>query len=62
MVSIAGRYHSVGQQFADRRTLRLESTVAHVIIKGVVTRTIPLNLTPTQRARLSVLHWAAFSA
>jgi len=53
MVSIAGHYRSVGQQFAGRRiTLRLETTVAHVIIDGVLTRTIPLTLTPTQRARL----------
>jgi hypothetical protein len=53
MVSIAGHYHSVGQQFAGRRiTLRLEATVAHVIIDGVLTRTIPLTLTPSQRARL----------
>ncbi len=53
MVSIAGHYHSVGQHFAGRRiTLRLETTVAHVIIDGVLARTIPLTLTPTQRARL----------
>ncbi|MGH3673924.1 MAG: hypothetical protein ACRDSH_25365 [Pseudonocardiaceae bacterium] len=53
MVSIAGKYHSVGQQFAGRRiTLRLETTLAHVILDGMLTRTIPLTLTPTQRARL----------
>ena len=53
MVSIAGHYHSVGQQFAGQRiTLRLETTVAHVIIDGTLARTIPLTLTPTQRARL----------
>jgi hypothetical protein len=52
-VSIAGNYHSVGQQFAGRRiTLRLETTVAHVIIDGTLVRTIPLTLTPIQRARL----------
>lgn len=45
------QFHSVGQQFAGRRiTLRLETTLAHVILDGVLTRTIPL--TPTQRARL----------
>lgn len=53
MISIAGHYHSVGQQFAGRRiTLRLETTIAHVIIDGVLTRTIPLTLTPIKRARL----------
>jgi hypothetical protein len=52
-VSIAGKYHSVGQQFAGRRvTLPLETTLAHVVLDGVLTRTIPLTLTPTQRARL----------
>ncbi len=52
-VSIAGKYHSVAQHFAGRRiTLRLETTLAHVIIDGVLARTIPLTLTPTQRARL----------
>jgi hypothetical protein len=52
MVSIAGKYHSVGQQFAGRRiTLRLETTLAHVVLDGVLARTIPLTLTPTQRAR-----------
>ena len=35
-----------------RITLRLEATVAHVIIDGTLARTIPLTLTPTQRARL----------
>jgi transposase InsO family protein len=35
-VSIAGKYHSVGQQFAGRRiTLRLETTLAHVVLDGV---------------------------
>jgi hypothetical protein len=53
MVSIGGTYHSVGQQFAGRRiTLRLEATLAHVVVDGVLVRTIPLTLTPTQRARL----------
>ncbi|MGH3814459.1 MAG: hypothetical protein ACRDUV_18730, partial [Pseudonocardiaceae bacterium] len=53
MVSIAGKFHSVGQQFAGRRiTLRLETTLAHVVLDGVLTRTIALTLTPTQRARL----------
>jgi hypothetical protein len=53
MVSIGGHYHSVGQQFAGRRiTLRLEATLAHVVLDGVLTRTIALTLTPTQRARL----------
>jgi hypothetical protein len=52
-VSIAGRYHSVGQQFAGRRiTLRLETTLAHVVVDGVLARTIPLMLDPAQRARL----------
>jgi hypothetical protein len=46
MVSISGNYHSVGQQFTGRRiTLRLEATLGHVIIDGVLTRTIPLHLT-----------------
>jgi hypothetical protein len=53
MVSIAGHYHSIGQQFAGRHiTLRLETTLAHVVLDGVLTRTIPLTLTPTQRTRL----------
>jgi transposase InsO family protein len=52
-VSIAGKYHSVGQQFAGRRiTLRLETTLAHIVLDGVLTRTIALALTPTQRAHL----------
>jgi hypothetical protein len=46
MVSISGNYHSVGQQFAGRRiTLRLEATLGHVIIDGMLIRTIPLTLT-----------------
>jgi transposase InsO family protein len=53
MVSIAGKYHSVGQQLAGRRiTLRLETTLAHIVLDGVLARTITLTLTPTQRARL----------
>jgi hypothetical protein len=53
MVSIGGTYHSIGQQFAGQRiTLRLETTLAHVVLDEVLTRTIPLTLTPTQRARL----------
>jgi hypothetical protein len=53
MVSIGGTYHSVGQHFAGQRiTLRLEATLAHVVLDGVLTRTIPLTLAPTQRARL----------
>ena len=53
MVSIAGKYHSVGQQSAGRRiTLRLETTLAHIVLDGVLARTITLTLTPTQRARL----------
>ncbi|HEX8761812.1 MAG TPA: integrase core domain-containing protein, partial [Pseudonocardiaceae bacterium] len=53
MVSIAGKYHSVGQHFAGRRiTLRLETTLAHVVVDGVLARTIPLTLCPAQRARL----------
>jgi hypothetical protein len=56
-VSIAGRYHSVGQQFAGRRiTLRMEATLAHVVLDGVLARTIPLTLTPTQRAGLQRAH------
>jgi hypothetical protein len=52
-VSIAGKHHCIGQHFAGRRiTLRLETTLAHVVLDGVLTRTIPLTLTPTQRARL----------
>jgi hypothetical protein len=43
---------TVGQHFAGRRiTLRLETTLAHVVLDGVLTRTIPLTLSPTQRAR-----------
>jgi hypothetical protein len=52
-VSIAGKHHCIGQHFAGRRiTLRLETTLLHVVLNGVLTRTIPLSLTPTQRARL----------
>jgi hypothetical protein len=49
-VSIAGKYHSVGRRFAGRRiTLRLEATLAHVVLDGVLTRTIPPTLSSTQR-------------
>jgi hypothetical protein len=52
-VSVAGKSHSVGQQFAGRRiTLRLETTLAHVVLDGVLARTITLTLGPAQRARL----------
>jgi hypothetical protein len=52
-VSIAGKHHSVGQHFAGRRiTLRLETNLAHVVVDGVLARTIPLTLSPAQRARL----------
>jgi cytochrome P450 len=51
-VSIAGKHHCVGQHFAGWRiTLRLEATLAHVVLDGVLARTIPLALSPTQRAR-----------
>ncbi len=37
-VSIAGKFHSVGQQFAGRRiTLRLKTTLAHVVLNRVLT-------------------------
>jgi hypothetical protein len=43
MVCIGGHYHSIGQQFADRRiTLRLETTLDHVVVDGVLVRTIAL--------------------
>jgi hypothetical protein len=54
-VSIAGKYHSVGQHFAGRRiTPRLQTTLAHVVLDAALIRTITLTLTPTptQRARL----------
>jgi hypothetical protein len=52
-VSIAGKHHCIGQHFAGRRiTLRLETTLAHVVLDGVLTRTILLTLIPTQRAHL----------
>ena len=42
MVSIAGKPHSVGQQFAGRRiTLRREATLALVVVDGVLTLTLP---------------------
>lgn len=34
-------------------TLRLEDTLAHVVIDGVLARTIPLTLSPAQRAPAS---------
>lgn len=42
------------RNFGLRRTrlLHLESTFAHVVLDGVLTRTAVLTLTPTQRARL----------
>lgn len=52
-VSIVGKPHSIGQHFAGRRiTLRLETTLAHVVVDGVLARTIPRTLSPAQRARL----------
>jgi hypothetical protein len=47
VVEVARRqHHCIGQHFAGRRiTLRLETTLAHVVLDGVLTRTIPLTLT-----------------
>lgn len=42
-VSIAGKHDCIGQHFADRRiTLRLETTLAHVVLDGVLARTLKL--------------------
>jgi hypothetical protein len=52
-VSVAGHYLNVGAQHAGRRiTVRLDTDLAHVIVDGALTRTTPLALPPTQRARL----------
>jgi hypothetical protein len=52
-VSVAGNYVSIGAQHAGLRiTLRLEADLAHVVIDATLTKTLPLILTPTQRARL----------
>jgi len=53
VVVLAGRQLPVGQPLAGRRvTLRLEAHMVHVVVGGVLWRTIPFTLRPTDRARL----------
>jgi hypothetical protein len=53
LVSLAGRYVSVGQMRAGHRvTLRLDGELAHVIDDGVLVRTLPAPVPPALRPRL----------
>src|SRR3954470_966644 len=53
LISIAGRYVSVGQSLAGRRiTLRLDGDLGHVIDDGVLVRTLPAPVPPALRGRL----------
>jgi hypothetical protein len=53
LISIAGRYVSVGQALAGRRiTLRLDGELGYVIDDGVLVRTLPAPVPPPLRRRL----------
>jgi hypothetical protein len=53
LISIAGRYVSVGQSLAGRRiTLRLDGDLGHVIDDGVLVRTLPAPVPTALRGRL----------
>ena len=53
LISLAGRYVSVGQPLAGRRvTLRLDGSVAFVVDDGVLVRTLPAPVPPALRRRL----------
>jgi hypothetical protein len=53
LVGLAGRQLSVGLPLAGRRvTLRLQAHLMQVIVDGVVVRTLPHPLDPSQRVRL----------
>ena len=53
VVTLAGRQLPIGQPLAGRRvTLRLDPQLVHVIVDGVLWRTIAFALPPTDRARL----------
>jgi transposase InsO family protein len=57
VVVIAGRQLPVGLPLAGRRvTLRLEEHLVHVIVDGVLWRTLPLTLAAKDRARLRGAH------
>ena len=52
-VILAGHHLSVGSPLAGRRiTLRLEAQLVHVVVDGLLWRTIPFTLAPTDRIRL----------
>jgi hypothetical protein len=52
-VSVAGHQITVGGRHAGRRiNLRIDGDLAHVLVDGTITRTVPLTLTPAQRHRL----------
>lgn len=51
-VSVAGHYISSGAQHAGRRiNLRLGADLTHVVIDAILTKTMPLTLAPSHRAR-----------
>jgi hypothetical protein len=53
VVSIAGRSIPIGFQHAGRRvTLRLDGPLLHLVIDGVLTRTMPCPIPPAERHRI----------
>lgn len=53
LISLAGRQHPIGYQFAGRRlTIRLDSGLLQLVDNGVLLRSLPTPLTPAQVARI----------
>lgn len=53
LISLPGRQHPIGYHFAGRRpTVRLDRGVLQLVADGVLLRSLPNPLTPTEQARI----------
>lgn len=53
LISLAGRQHPIGYHFAGRRlTVRLDHGLLQLVDEGVLLRSLPNPLTPTEQARI----------
>ncbi|GIH21665.1 hypothetical protein [Rugosimonospora africana] len=53
LIGLAGRQHPIGYHFAGRRvTVRLDHGVMQIIADGLLLRSLPNPLTPSQQSRL----------
>ena len=58
LIWLGNRYVSVGLALAGQRiTLRLDGVVAHIIVDGMLARTIPAPVPPEPRASCAELGW-----